>query len=471
MNLRTTSQLLPHQKEAVAKLSGTRIGALFMEMGTGKTRTTIELVSLRQERIDRCVWFCPVSLKTTIAAEIRKHTNAVDSDIHVFDHRTSKRDMPDAQWYVIGIESMSKSMRIIFAASALITEKTFVVVDESSYIKGYSSLRTRRLTALAEQAQYRLILTGTPISQGVVDLFAQMRFLSPKILGYRSFFSFAANHLEYSKKYPGMIVRSHNLDYLAAKIKPYVYQVTKKECLTLPPKLHESYYFDMTGRQTEAYDRAKCELLMDIPDEEVTSWVIFKLFSALQSITCGFWNRRTPEGIVEERYPHGRIKLLMDVVNRIPKDEKVIVWAKYHYDIEGIVLDLENRWGPGSCAVYTGKKSERERVEEISKFRNDARFFVATPSAGGHGLTLNEAHHVVFYNNGFKFSERLQAEDRCHRIGQGCPVTYVDILCSGSIDERIKEALDAKENVVDRFKRELDMVKRSGIRKRLLEIL
>jgi len=106
-----------------------------------------------------------------------------------------------------------------------------VICDESSYIKGHSAIRTNRITYISSRAKYRLALTGTPISQGVEDLFAQMRFLSPKILGYRSFYSFAANHLEYSDKYPGMVVRAHNLEYIAAKIQPYVYQVTKEECL------------------------------------------------------------------------------------------------------------------------------------------------------------------------------------------------------------------------------------------------
>lgn len=283
--------LLNHQVDAVTKMLPTRAGALFMEMGTGKTRTAIELVRLRQEKIVNVFWFCPVALKETIRFEILKHTHCTGNDIHVFSDKTNIRTVPEVFWYIIGIESMPSSNRVALTVNNLITESSFVIVDESSYIKGHDSMRTQRITRFSERARYRLILTGTPISQGIVDLYAQMRFLSPKILGYQSFYSFARNHLEYSKKYPGLIVRSHNTEWIAAKIKPYVYQVTKDECLNLPDKLYESRFCSLTREQTEAYEQAKDEILQDIDNDEFQSYTIFRLFTALQQISCGFWNR------------------------------------------------------------------------------------------------------------------------------------------------------------------------------------
>lgn len=154
-----------------------------MEMGTGKSRTAIELVARRLPRIDRVIWFCPVSLKETVRQEILKHTDCAPADIHVFSDRTNERNVPPALWHIVGIESMSLSDRVTLAVNKLITSRTFVILDESSYIKGHRAKRTMRITELSKRARYRLILTGTPLSQGVVDLFAQMRFLSPKILG------------------------------------------------------------------------------------------------------------------------------------------------------------------------------------------------------------------------------------------------------------------------------------------------
>lgn len=445
MNLKT--DLMPHQSQAVEKMLPTRVGALFMEMGTGKTRTAIEVIHRRQARISKVVWFCPVSIKQTIRYEILKHTDSPDSHIHVFDDKTNTDNMPNAFWYVVGIESMSLSSRVIFSISALVDTRTAIIVDESSYIKGHNSARTCWITGLSEKARYRMILTGTPLSQGVVDLFAQFRFLSHKILGYQSFYSFARNHLEYSEKFPGMIVRSHNTAWLAAKIRPYVFQVTKEECLDLPEKLYETHYFSMTEEQREWYEIVKEEAFDTVDEWE--SYAIFQLFSKLQQIVCGFLNSK------RMTFEHDRVSSLEEVIDRIHENQKVIIWCKYEHDINQITGSL----GVENVAQFYGKVNLKNREKAISEFRNGKRFFLATESCGGHGLTLNEANYVIFYNNGFKYSERMQAEDRNHRIGQGEPVTYIDIVCCNSIDERIMKALYNKGSVVDSFKAEVDAVK------------
>lgn len=463
MNLKT--RLLPHQADAVKKVLPTRIGALFMEMGTGKSRTAIELVYRRLHKIDKVVWFCPVSLKETVKQEILKHTDCTENDIHVFNNRTNQRNIPKCLWYVVGIESMSNSNRVVLTCNDIISENTFVILDESSYIKGHKSMRTQRITHICQHTRYRLILTGTPLSQGVVDLYSQMRFLSPKILGYSSFYSFSMNHLEYSEKYPGMIVRAHNTEYLAAKIKPYTYQVTKNECLDLPGKLYYTRYFRMTAEQRYYYEYTKDELLMQIDEDNLDSTVIFRLFTLLQQIVCGFLNERIGRDKFKfHKFRHQRINTLLEVLNDIPYREKVIIWVKYNYDIQAIEKVLKENYGENSVAVFYGKLSEKERNKQIEHFRNNAKFFLATQSCGGHGLTLNEANYAIFYNNGFKYSERLQAEDRCHRIGQENKVTYIDIECVKSIDERIAKALASKSNVVDSFKREVDKVKKEGVK-------
>jgi SNF2 family DNA or RNA helicase len=328
---------------------------------------------------------------------------------------------------------------------------------------------------MAERARYRLILTGTPLSQGVVDLFAQMRFLSPKILGYRSWYSFAANHLEYSDKYKGMIVRSLNTQYLAERIRPYVYQVTKEECLNLPAKLFDFRYCGLTQEQSEAYSQAKEEIFEDIEnDEDFSSYHIFRLFTTLQSIVCGFWNRpkrRRCEMVRGEKqeyehlvFPERRTGMLMDTIRQIPNGEKVIIWGKFRHSIEAIVKELSETYGPESVSQFHGGLTERARNEQIERFRRSARFFVATQAAGGHGLTLNEASHVIFYANGFKYSERLQAEDRCHRIGQTEKVLYMDIISDSGIDGRIMKALTKKGNALRDFREEVEKVKKKGIK-------
>lgn len=463
----TKTKLETHQLAAYEKMIPTRVGALFMEMGTGKSRTTMEVIHHRQNKIDKVIWFCPVSVKETIFEEIIKHTDC--RDICVFDEKTEEDRLIQARWYVVGIESMSHSARMILAVKKLITERSFVIVDESSYIKGHRSLRTERITLLSKDSLYRMILNGTPISQGVVDLYSQFRFLSPKILGYNSFYSFAANHLEYSERYRGKIIRAHNTEWMAAKIKPYVYQVTKEECLTLPEKLYETRYFSMTEEQRNSYEEAKMELLYEMNNDAFDSYRIFRLFGILQQITSGFWNRRRKNGTFHLlQFKQERIALLLDVIDRIPANEKVIIWAKYRYDIEQIKAALP----ADSYALFYGDLPEKKRMAEVNKFRKENRFLIATQATGGHGSTWNEATYHIFYNNGFKYSERQQAEDRSHRIGQNRPVTYIDLHCRQSIDDRISSSLSRKKNVADDFREEVEQIKDNKVRlKELIKAL
>ena len=473
--MNTTTPLLDHQIKTVCKLMPYRVGALFMEMGTGKTRVVIEVACRRQERISNVVYFCPVSLKETVRRELLAHTDLSETDIYVFGDKTSVRKLRRAFWYIVGIETMSSSDRQVLAANAIIDDRSMVVVDESGYIKGHNSLRTQRITRMAEGARYRLIMTGTPLSQGVIDLYAQMRFLSWRILGYKSFYSFARNHLEYSDRYPGMIVAAHNTGYLAAKVQPYTYQVTKAECLDLPAKTYGARWHGMTERQRAVYEQAKIDILFSLEEYgDLDSYTIFRLFTALQQIVCGFWNRRREDGAIETvTFPHTRLDAFAATVAQVPAGDKVVVWSKYLRNIEEISELLTAEYGPDSVAQFHGRLTETERNAEIDRFRTDARFLVATQSSGGHGLTLNEAAYHIFYSNGFKYAERIQAEDRSHRIGQTRNVHYVDILCHSSIDERIESALSKKASALEHFKRQVDAVKdkRSAEVRKLIEAL
>ena len=451
------TEMMPHQTTAADKVGRLVVGALFMDMGTGKSRTAMEIVARRSGRISRVVWFTPVSLKETVRREILKHDPS--ASVHVFDQQTKQRDMPEAFWYVVGIESMSSSRRVILAVSSIVDSRTMIILDESGYIKNHRASRTKWITQIGLKARYRLILTGTAITQGVQDLYSQMRFLSPEILGYKSYYSFARNHIVYSEKFRGMIKKCLDVDWIAARIAPYTYQVTKDECLELPQKIYETRWFRMNDEQDEMYEKAKQEILSEIDADSWTSYAVFRAFTALQCITCGFWNRRRNGRDTEHlTVKHDRLKLLIDTVSEIPDGEKVIIWAKYRRCVEEITSALNAEFGGQACRYY-GDLNEAAREGELVRFRGNERFLVATPSTGGHGLNLTEAAYVIYYTNGFKYSERIQSEDRCHRIGQSRRVTYIDIVCSDSIDERIQDALARKVNIVSEFRAKVESMR------------
>lgn len=471
--MNASTSLLCHQQAAVEKLRPLKVGALFMEMGTGKSRTAIELALRRRPRCKRVLWFCPISVKETIRQEICKHVEG--ADVYMFCASTREGAIPKAFWYIVGIESMSASARLTLAARSLVDASTMVIVDESSYIKGHRASRTKWITEIGRQATWRVILTGTPLTQGVVDLFAQMRFLSPSILGYASFYSFAANHLEYHPRQRRRIVRAHNTALLAAKIAPYAYQVTKAECLDLPQKLYESRWAELSPQQRDLYVSVRDDLLARIA--EVPEWqqdtAIFRLFTALQQVACGFYRERPSPGAppVHHVVPQRRLDLLVDTLGEIPDGEKVVIWVRWRNILEDVVKRISEDLD-GEVVTYHGGCTEQQRGEAIGRFRGAARYFVATPECGSHGLSLTDAAYQVFYTNSFKYADRIQAEDRSHRLGQNRPVTYIDVAVSCSIEQRIHEALQQKANVAGDFRRQIERVKGTkSLKEALRELL
>lgn len=477
MNFETTSDLLPHQATAVAKVLPSRVCALFMEMGTGKSLTLIELARIRQHKWDRLFWFTPVSLKQTVLQQLLEHTTLSIEDIAVWGQQVSTDRLPtDKRIHIIGIESMSSSDRTIAAYRAMVTDSSFVAVDESGYIKGHRSRRTTRITDLSQRCRYRAVLTGTPFTQGAVDLFAQMRFLSPRILGYHSFHTFARNHLEYEmrrgadgmKRQTNRIVRAHDVHILAAKITPYTYQVRKDECLALPDKIHEVRWCSMTAAQRELYDQVKTRILTELEYSDWSPVQIFHLFTALQTVICG-WYQDAELGLTEVE--HSRLDTLLATVAEIPVDEPVIIWAKYRRAVDQISAALSQAYGADQVHHFCGDLKEAERNDSLARWRARGRFLVATQAVGGHGLTLNEAAYVIFYADGFKFSERLQAEDRNHRIGQQRRPVYITIRCLDSIDQRIATAIERKGSALAAFQQEVEEARARGLKQRAIDLV
>ena len=133
-------------------------------------------------------------------------------------------------------------------------------------------------------------------------------------------------------------------------------------------------------------------------------------------------------------------------------DGKVIIWANYRYDIQKIEKTLIDIYGRNSVGTYYGgvEQTERERViDEFQDPNSPLRFFVGNTQTGGYGITLTAASTVIYYSNNYDLEKRLQSEDRAHRIGQVNKVTYIDIVCERTVDEKIVKALRRKQSIAN----------------------
>jgi SNF2 family DNA or RNA helicase len=168
------------------------------------------------------------------------------------------------------------------------------------------------------------------------------------------------------------------------------------------------------------------------------------LLLRLQQVVCGYVPAEHIETGEKELVeidpgkPNPRLKLLYEITEDVP--HQAIIWARFTRDIENIQKMLGDR-----CCLYYGKMGDTEREASLKQFREGTRqLLVANPACAGEGLTLTNAKTVIYYSSDYRFSVRRQSEDRAHRIGQADSVLYVDIVCSGTVDERIIKNLTAK---------------------------
>lgn len=316
-----------------------------------------------------------------------------------------------------------------------------------------------------------------------------------------------------------VLVDYRRLDQLNAMLKPIASRVTKDEGLDLPEKLYQKRYFSMTPEQAKLYrqlrdeyivwlefggieeDAAKIDPMEVLPDacptclgkreietegfiyqcpdcagEEalpdgdnavIAALAITRLLR-LQQIASGYLpTDDDDEPLYTIPGPNRRLDLLMDLIGEA--QHKVIVWARFRYDIDQIMDALRER---GISAVrYDGAVGDAERAESKARFQGEralyennvmvgrekvppeeqAQVFVGNPAAGATGLTLTAAKSVVYYTNSFKLIDRLQSEDRAHRIGQQNNVLYADIVAEETVDEKVVEALRNKFNIASQI--------------------
>lgn len=436
------NKLFNYQQEAVDKLMKIKVGALFMEQGTGKTITTLALVKARieTEKIDRAIWLCPFSIKQELKNEIIKHMGEFPKYITI-----------------CGIQTLSTSFKTIGKLNEICeNQKVFLIVDESSLVKNHFAKRTKNIQRLGEKSEYRLILNGTPIGKCEADLFAQFYILDKRILGYNSYWSFAANHLEFDEN-TKQIRNVLNIDYLIEKIKPYTFQILKKDCLDLPCKWGTTNYCNLTEWQAIEYDRVM-DLFLDDVSEFVPS-TLYRLFTALQRVVSGNYivsKLRQPlkcEKMFENPLDNPRIQTLLETIQEL--EGKIIIFAKFSDEIEDIQKVLQSIYGNDSVVTYYGKNKAKQRYINLKKFETIANFMIANKACGCYGLNLQYCSNVIFYSNDWDLLTREQAEDRLHRVGQVNSVHIVDICAESKIDKRILSCLVRKEHIADAFKKEL----------------
>jgi SNF2 family DNA or RNA helicase len=344
-----------------------------------------------------------------------------------------------------------------------------IILDESSKIKNPKANRSKAIHTLGRLTKYKIILNGTPITQGAQDIFSQFLFLDNGESFGASYEKFLQEYF-YKEQYgwKWQIKGKEALDEISRKIYTIGTRFLKKECLDLPDKLYEQREITLTNEQWIAYCSMRDNLIAWIENEQkekrrIDAQVIVTKLLRLSQITSGFSKDEFGKVV---RFPiNPKMQELEDDLDKILYNgNQLVVWARFVNDIEDIAKLLKEK-GISYGMIY-GKIPDRERTRTVDNFLNKKiKVFIGQQGSGGLGIDLFTANTVIYFSNDYTLLNRLQSEDRTHRKGSEIhnKVTYIDYLANGpngegTIDHNILNiVLKEKKNVAD-------IITRDGIR-------
>lgn len=469
-----------HQIAALNHCYGQESWALFMEMGTGKTKVGIDLAFqyYKEKRIRALVVMCPKTIREDAwghgfrvngwpSAEVEGYIpdgyskKKAEIVAGVIQGLQEIKELP-LQVIVLNYDSLlSTSVRQQLGILCEIAP-TMCICDESTAIKNHMAKRSKALVALRDKFAFRGIMTGSPVTESPIDIFGQYLFIDPSEFG-QSFAAFRSRFCVMGGFEGKQVVGYQNLEELRRRIYRRAFRVTKAECLTLPEKIGGINcptgplvrHFDMSDGQAKWHQDMAREMVIECEGEDdFTAAIVLTKFRRLQEITSGYIR----EG---ERIKHLAVNPKGDALLELLEesgDKKVVVWCQEREEIRMVVellkkreLDLQKE-APREyiqgvvCEIHGDVKDRQHQIDAFKQAPGRA-YMVMNPQSGGMGLTLNEATLVIFYTNGFSAKDREQAEDRCHRIGQTNHVTYYDLIARNSVDEYVMKTLLKKQDI------------------------
>ena len=453
-----------HQLKALKMSWDKKSFAYFMEMGTGKSKVLIDNVSMLYDKgkINGVLIVAPKGVyKNWYDQEIPTHLpNHIYKKVVLWkssDKSEKQKKLLNTLFetglelhvLIMNVEALSTKNGVDFAARFINSHETMMAVDESTTIKNPEAKRTKSIVALGKNAKYKRILTGSPVTKSPLDLYKQCEFLDPWLLDHSSYYSFRTRYAIMSTANFGgrsvqIVVGYRNLGELSNKLKPFSHRVLKDDCLDLPKKTFMKRVVQLTPDQNKVYTQMKKEALAMLNGKMITTANALTQLMRLQQITCGHF--KADDGTTQE-IKSNRIDELVDVLNEI--EGKAVIWAHWQSDVKQIIKALVDEFGPDCYVDYYGLTPQEDRQKNIKRFQTDdkCRFFIGTPQTGGYGITLTAASNMIYYSNGYDLEKRQQSEARIDRIGQTKPMTYIDIICEDTVDDRIVKALRKKVNI------------------------
>ncbi|KDR51711.1 protein, SNF2 family [Hoylesella loescheii DSM 19665 = JCM 12249 = ATCC 15930] len=385
--------LMSNQSECLKHLMDWKVGAIFMDAGTGKTRVAMEIIKCSS--CDMVVWIAPLRTIPNLKDEIGRWGGLGCSE-HYF-----------------GIESIGQSDRIYMQVVNLLenNRSVFVVVDESLKIKNMEAKRTKRLLVLSKMVEFKLILNGTPLSRNLLDLWAQMEFLHPRILNM-DFCTFKNTFCDYTtitktqgrKRITREFINGYeNIDYLYSLIGHYVYRCDLKLNVA---QQYQVIRYTVGEREKELYDEIKEKFLDDETLEFRNNNIFLEMTQKMQHAYC----------CTQDKFNK------LDVLFSTIPQEETIIFCKYVDSRH----ECENRY----------------RKSKVLSYQKEA-----------FGLNLQKYRYTVYFDKIWDYALRVQSSRRTYRTGQTFDCLYYDLTGNVGLEMLIDRNIEKKISMTEYFKR------------------
>lgn len=476
------SELLPladYQKIGLYCAQRNEGYALFMEQGTGKTPIAIaricnEAKRRKRKRLYRTIIVCPKNVCLNWRNEFIRFAT-VPGKISVLRGTALDRMKLLIEAFQQPPEDNSKWTAVVCSYETLarswdalkMVEWDLGILDESHFIKSTETKRYRQVLKLRDLCDTRMCLTGTPIANSLIDIYAQFEFLYSGASGFKSFKKFKNYYSRYETRGSRKVITGYqNLPMIQERLCRFSFMITKAEALPdLPDKVYDIHEAYMGPEQSQVYKDIRDKLIVEIKNDldkaENKSLVITNCLTKLlrlAQITSGFitWDAvydnsgvEIKPKIVDRFDPNPKLEALIDLLRDKQPYEKTIIWACWRQDIKSISARLELE--KIDAVTFYGATSDKNREIAERRFNSDSKckVFIGNPAAGGTGLNLlgylpdnpsdpHTCNHEIYFSQNWSYIYRSQSEDRAHRRGTKENVRITDLCIPGTIDEEIR---------------------------------
>ena len=439
--------------------------AILADMGTGKTAATVTVSGqlYADKRIERVLIVAPSSVCAVWPGEY-EHFAGFSFRIGMLlgdrakrlaalkrlTARSSIRTEQPLQVAIINYESVR-----LLEPELKAYAPDLIIADESQRIKNHSAKQSKAMHRIGDIAKYKMILTGTPITQDTRDVWSQYRFLNADIFGssYYAFMKHFANMGGYGQhQYLG----PRNLEELTRKAHSIAYRVTKADCLDLPEKIFEDRPVALEPEARALYRQIQKEsfALLEAGAEgersEITAPIILTRLLRLQQLTGGFI---TDDDGKVRHVSTAKLDATEDIARSLCVDEgkKLVIFARFKPEIEALRERIDSVLHPSGLkqVSISGEVPLTKRGALVEQFQTDpdTRVMIGQVDACAEGITLHAASTTLYYSSSWNFAKYSQSQDRTHRIGQDKATLYIHLMVPGTIDTKIMSALKKKEDL------------------------